>query len=284
VWGFLKNFVPQNAVETLASENLLAVVFMAILLGAALCRVQGGAGKTAQGFFSAIYEMFITILDWILYFLPVGLFCLLASQASDVGLDALKAMLAIIFVYMACFLLMAGLYIFQLRRATGKSIRQLWAVLKEPFTLAFVASSDSALPMAMSKMETFGLPAEMVHSVVPLSAVLNRHGTAIVFAITTVFIAHIYGMPLNMGNCLLIALSCSLVGAFDSGEYVTIAPMITYVLMPLGLPPEAGVAIILTIWPLFEWFPELQCIMAACANTAVVGNMRHDSLSEPNVQ
>ncbi len=271
--GFIKNFIPENAIDTLASENLLAVVFMAILLGLALVQVKDSARATASNFFSAVYEMFISILDWILYLLPLGLFCLLAAQASEVGADALKAMLAIIAVYLICFAVMAALYLAQIRRATGIPVSRIWRILKGPFTLAFVASSDSALPSIMRKMEDFGYPSELISSVVPLSAVLNRHGTAIVFAITTVFVAHIYGLQLTIANCLLIAFSCSLVGAFDSGEYVTIAPMITYVLVPLGLPPEAGVAIILTIWPLFEWFPELQCAMASCANTAIAGNI-----------
>ena len=273
VWGFIKNFIPENAVDTLASENLLAVVFMAILLGLALCRVDGNPQATAGHFFAAVYGMFIEILDWILYLLPAGLFCLLADQASEAGLDAIRAMSAIVAVYLLCFSIMAVFYAIQIRRATGKPFLLLWRTLKEPFTLAFVASSDSAVPSAMKKMREFGYPPEMVSSVVPLSAVLNRHGTAIVFAITTVFVAHIYRVPLHAPTCLLIALSCSLVGAFDSGEYVTIAPMITYVLVPLGLPPEAGIAILLTIWPLFEWFPELQCIMASCTNTAIAGNI-----------
>jgi len=281
VWGFIKNFVPENAVDTLASENLLSVVFMAILLGAALSEVKHRPKETAAGLFAAVYEMFLCILDWVLAFLPLGLCCLLADQASEVGPDAIRAMSAIVIVYLACFLLMAVLYAAVLLRATGKTPKELWRTLKEPFTVAFVASSDSALPMTMEKMADLGYPKEMLNSAIPLSAVLNRHGTAIVFAITTVFVAQIYGVQLTAWNCLLIALSCSLVGAFDSGEYVTIAPMITYVLVPMDLPPAAGVAIILTIWPIFEWFPELQCIMASCANATIVGNIEKTGDEQP---
>ncbi len=275
VLGFIQNFIPSNVVDALASDNLLAVVFLATLLGVALCNVTEGRRLTALGLFSAIYETFIIILEWILYLLPFGLCCLLASQASKVGLEALKAMSAIIGIYMLCFLAMSTLYLAALRQATGKSLREVWTNLKEPFTIAFIASSDSALPSAMRKMEKFGYPKEMLNSVIPLSSALNRHGTATVFAITTIFVAQIYGMELTVWKCLLIALSCSVVGAFDSGEYVTIAPMITYILIPLGLPPAGAVAIILTIWPMFEWFPELQCTMASCANAAIVGNLNH---------
>jgi Na+/H+-dicarboxylate symporter len=150
---------------------------MAILLGLALVQVKDQAHITASSFFSAVYEMFISILDWILYLLPLGLFCLLADQASEVGVDALRVMLSIVVVYLVCFGIMAALYLAQIRRATGKSVPEIWRIFKEPFTLAFVASSDSALPS------------------------------------------------------------------------------------------------ILTIWPLFEWFPELQCAMASCANTAIAGNI-----------
>ncbi|MFZ4777478.1 MAG: cation:dicarboxylate symporter family transporter, partial [Terrimicrobiaceae bacterium] len=159
---------------------------MAILLGLALVQVKDQAHITASSLFSAVYEMFISILDWILYLLPLGLFCLLADQASEVGVDALRAMLSIVAVYLVCFGIMAALYLAQIRRATGKSVPEIWRIFKEPFTLAFVASSDSALPSILRRMGELHYPSELVSSVVPLSAVLNRHGTAIVFAITTV--------------------------------------------------------------------------------------------------
>ena len=273
-WAFVGNFVPSNMVGALASDNLLAVVFLGTLLGAAISRIDPEKRQVATDIVGAIFESFLTVLDWVLYLLPVGLCCLMASQASRVGADALRAMLVIIVLYLACFFVMAVLYLWMIRRVTGRTVIEIWRVLREPYTLALVASCDSAIPSTMESMAKFGFPKAMLRSVIPLSAAMNRHATAIIFAITTLFVADVYGMHLTVWQILFVALACSLVGAFDSGEYVTIAPMIAYVLVPLQLPPVAGIAIIMTIWPLIEWFAELQCNMAATANAAIAGNLK----------
>ena len=273
-WAFVGNFVPSNMVGALASDNLLAVVFLGTLLGAAICQIDPEKRQVATDIIGAIFEAFLTVLDWVLYLLPIGLCCLMASQASRVGADALRAMLVIIALYLACFCVMAVMYLWMIRRVTGRTLIEIWRVLREPYTLALVASCDSAIPSTMQCMAKFGFPKEMLRSVIPLSAAMNRHATAIIFAITTLFVADVYGMHLTVWQILFVALACSLVGAFDSGEYVTIAPMIAYVLVPLQLPAVAGVAIIMTIWPLIEWFAELQCNMAATANAAIVGNLK----------
>ncbi|OGV55824.1 MAG: hypothetical protein A2X49_11550 [Lentisphaerae bacterium GWF2_52_8] len=273
VLGFVQNFIPSNVMDALASDNLLAVVFVATLLGIALCKVSEKRRELASNFFEAAYETFITVLNWILYLLPAGLCCLMANQVSKVGAQSLKAMAVIIVLYLIGFLIMGALYLLLLCRATGKNLRDVFSTLKRPFTIGFIASSDSALPSLMEKMESLGYPRALVGSVIPLSAALNRHSTAMIFAITTVFVAQVYGMDLDLWHYLFIALVCAVVGAFDAGEYVTVAPMISYVLVPLGLPGASGSAIIMTIWPMIEWFPELQCVMAACANTAIAGNL-----------
>jgi proton glutamate symport protein len=284
VWGFIHNLVPSNMVDALASENLLAVVFLATVMGLAICRVPERNRLIATGFIEAIYDTFLTVLEWVLYLLPIGLFCIMASQAEKVGAAALKAMLSIIAVYFACFLMMTAFYLAALRRTTGRSLKEIWIILKEPWILAFVASADSALPLTMERMAKFGYPKEMLSSAIPLSAAMNRHGTVIIFALTSLFIANIYDVELSVLQYLFLALGCAVVGSFDSGEYVTIAPMLAYILIPLGLPAAAGVAIILTIWPMIEWIPELQCIMAASANAAIAGNMANRSTKEATQQ
>jgi Na+/H+-dicarboxylate symporter len=230
----------------------------------------------AIDFIDAMYDTFLTVLDWVLYLLPFGLFCLMASQAAKVGGSAIKAMLAIIALYMTCFAIMTALYLFALRRSTGRSLKEVLAALKQTFTLAFVASADSALHSAMTQMAKLGLPRNLLSSVIPLSAATNRHATAIMFAIIAFFVADVYDVNLNLWQTLFVAFGCALVGAFDSGEYVTIAPMIAYVLIPLGLPAAPGIAIILTIWPMIEWFAELQTVMAACSNAAIIANVGAD--------
>jgi len=279
-WGFVQSFIPSNIFDALSKENLLAIVFLATLVGVALCSVSSKKREVAIDFIGAMYEISLRVLEWVLCLLPIGMCCLMASQAAKVGVDALSAMLVIIALYLVCFAVMAVMYMLAIVRSTGRSLTEVFSTLKEPMTLAFIASSDSALPSSMEKMAKLGLPHDLLGSAIPLSAAMNRHGTAIIFALTTLFVADIYDVDLNLWQCLFVGVASSIVGAFDSGEYVTIAPMIAYILIPLDLPASAGIAIIFTIWPMIEWFPELQCVMAACANAAIIGNIPQKNVTE----
>ncbi len=279
-WDFIENVVPSNAFGALASDNLLAVVFLAALLGLAICTVQAQRRATAVDMIQVVYETSLTVLGWVLCLLPIGLFCLMASQTAKVGPDALTAMLSVIVLYFICFAIMVTFYVIIIKRASGKSFRELYEVLKTPFTLAAIASSDSSLPILMEHMAKLGYQREMLRSVIPLSATMNRHATAMVFALTTLFVANIYDLELDFWQYFFIALACAFVGAFDFGEYVTIAPMVAYILIPLNLSSSAGVAIILTIWPMISSATELQAVMAACANAAITGNTGDELISE----
>ena len=272
-WTFVGNFIPSNIVGALASKNVLPIVFLGTLLGLAICHIEPDKRRFAADLVGTIYHTFLTVLEWILYLLPVGLCCLMASQAASVGADAIKAMLAIIILYFVCLIVLGAFYLSAIRKITRQPLSGIWKILKRPYTLALVASAESAIPSTMESMASFGFPKEMLRSVIPLSVAMNRPSTVVIFAITTIFVANIYDVNLTLWQTLFIAMACSVVGAFDSGEYVTMAPMIAYILLPLGLPAAAGTAIIMTIWPLIEWFPELQCIMAATANAAIVGNL-----------
>jgi len=68
-------------------------------------------------------------------------------------------------------------------------LRPFLKAVREPFTLAFVTtSSESALPMAMERMEQFGVPKHIVGFVMPAGYTFNLDGTTLYLSMASVFV------------------------------------------------------------------------------------------------
>lgn len=93
--------VPDNIFVALSSGNMLAILFFAILFGVALGSIGTAKAERAIGLFETLYETFIKIIEWLMYALPIGLFCLAYSQVSSIGVDVLLAMTKLVlYIYL----------------------------------------------------------------------------------------------------------------------------------------------------------------------------------------
>ena len=81
----------------------------------------------------------------------------------------------------------------------------------------------------------------------PLGATINMDGTALYQAVAVMFIAQIYGMPLDMGHQLIVVLTATLASIGTAG--VPGAGIITLIVVlqsaGLGAQVESGIALIL---------------------------------------
>ena len=106
--------------------------------------------------------------------------------------------------------------------------------------LAFsTASSNATLPVSMAAArERLGIPSDVVSFVLPPGTTLNKNGAAVYKAVTAVFLAHLYGVPLGAGRCVTIVLT-STVAAF-AGAGVPGSSLVTtlIVLNAIGLGPR----------------------------------------------
>jgi Na+/H+-dicarboxylate symporter len=108
------------------------------------------------------------------------------------------------------------------------------------------ASSNATLPVSMAAArDRLGIPSDIVSFVLPPGASLNKNGSAVYKAVTAVFIAHLYGVPVGGGMMATIVLM-SAVAAF-AGAGVPGSSLITtlIVLNAIGLGPRAAAGIAL---------------------------------------
>jgi len=128
------------------------------------------------------------------------------------------------------------------------------------FTLACAAAEPSAAPTVEQSAEAaldvvelslaaardrLGVPPSVASFVLPTGTTLNKNGAAVYKAATAVFLAHLYGIHLGVGQLVTIILTT--VVASSAGAGVPGSSLVTtlIVLNAIGLGPNAAAGIAL---------------------------------------
>lgn len=273
VTALLTQLIPSNVFYAYSSGKVLGIVFASIMIGAAM----GLSHSPASGRFLEVVEgaqeVFSRILGWVVYGLPIGVFFMIAGQVSILGMDAVLALSKfVIAFYLACAILWI-LYTVAMWLATGFSFYRILAAVSQPLFVSFSSGSSIApIPMAQKSLKNdLRQPSEVVDFVLPLAVTMNRHSYAMLFALTAVFMAQLFGKSLDPGETLFVLFTAAVVGMATAGRLPIAAPMIAYVLAPLGIPPSVAITIFITVSTILDPIIQSSILFGSCANTVILG-------------
>ncbi|WP_025273231.1 cation:dicarboxylate symporter family transporter [Haloglycomyces albus] len=250
---FLTGIVPSNIVEAFAEVNVLQIVFLAIIIGAAAVKV----GDKAEAFFSfntSLLEITQKALWWIIRLAPIGTAGLIGRAVYSYGWDLLAPLAKFsASIYIGCFIVLLVIYPIVLRGFAKVSpltwLRKAWPALQ----LAFASrSSVGTMPLAQRTVtERMGVNRNYAAFASPFGATTKMDGCAAIYpAIAAIFIAEVYGMPLGVADYVLIAF-VSVIGSAATAGLTGATVMLTLTLSTLGLPLE-GVGLLLAIDPILD--------------------------------
>jgi len=235
--------IPVNVVDAAAQGQMLGLIFFSLLFGYFMTRLDGNTKATMNQFWQGIFEVMMLITGWVMKFAPIGVFGLVAASVAKTGLDQFEN-LAWFFLTVVLALAMHMLVVMPLLlRFVGK-VTNPWLhfqAMAPALLTAFSTSSSSAtLPITLNALENRAGVSNRVSSfVLPLGATVNMDGTALYECVAAVFIAQLFGVPLDFLTQLLIvviALTTSIgVAGIPSASLVAIS----IILVAVGLPAEA---------------------------------------------
>ncbi len=237
----LIDIIPKNIFSALTNQNLLQIIFFALILGFALMKL-GDKGKTLLDFCRSGQEAMKEITNIVLEFTPYGVFGLMANVIGSNGPEILIPYIkTIAALYVAAVLytiiVQAGLMVGLIGRVSP--IRFL-KEMKEAIAFVFATcSSVAAIPLNLACTKRVGVDEETANFVVPFGAVMNMNGTAIYEAVAVVFTAQIFGIELSLTEQLLIMLTATLASIGTAGIPGSGLVMLTIVLSSVNLPMEA---------------------------------------------
>lgn len=262
---FLKGLVPANmfglqattrveggGATTRLGFNVLQLLVISIVVGVAALKV----GERANSFL-ALNESFLAIvrkvLWWVIRLTPIGTIGLLGNAVAQYGWQTLEQLSWYAFaIYLGLAIVLLVVYP-ALLVLHGLSPARFFAGAWPAIQLAFVSrSSIGTLPVTEAVTEkSLGVPREYAAFAVPLGATTKMDGCAAIYpAISAIFVAQFYGVPLGMQEYVLIAF-VSVIGSAATAGLTGATVMLTLTLSTLGL-PLAGVGLLLAIDPILD--------------------------------
>jgi Na+/H+-dicarboxylate symporter len=239
------SIVPDNFFSAFTTGNLMAILFLAIIIGFTMSGMRfSGEEKTQQygvqlqTFLEAANELFFRILKGILLYAPIGIFAISASTFGTQGWDTLTSLLEFTAVfYIGIVILWVFVYSGTLK-LFKIPVRSFFANTKEAYTTAFFTSSSIAsLPVAIESAKKAGISEKMVNFSLPLGAVFNSDGGALRMGASIVFAANVTGANFSLIDFVTIILVGTLLSIGTAGipaaGLVTLSVVLTMFDLPL---------------------------------------------------
>ncbi|MBD3148368.1 dicarboxylate/amino acid:cation symporter [Microbispora bryophytorum] len=250
---FLTGIIPTNIVTAFTELNVLQIVFLGVVLGAAALAV-GDKAEPFLDFSRSILDLVQKALWWVIRLAPIGTAGLIGKSVASYGWDLLAPLAKLSAgVYIGCLLVLLVSYPVLLAFVGKVSpltfYRKAWPAIE----LAFVSrSSVGTMPLTQRvTTERLGVDRGYAAFAVPFGATTKMDGCAAIYpALAAIFVAQVFGVHLGVGHYLLIAF-VSVVGSAATAGLTGAIVMLTLTLSTLGLPLE-GVGLLLAIDPILD--------------------------------
>ncbi|MEM4718050.1 MAG: dicarboxylate/amino acid:cation symporter [Desulfurococcaceae archaeon] len=247
----LLSFFATDFSTLLTVGGSMSMIIFAIILGVSVVLL-GEEGRFIAKILSAGSRLAVSVVRVIMFYAPIAVFCyavwlmaeygpaMLAEYAKFLGVQYGFSLFHFFFIY-AIIVSIGGL-----------NPLRYFKIQSTPFIVAFTTRSSAVtLPYNLEAAKRMGVSEEVYNITLPIGATVNMDGTALYQALSAMFIAQLFGIPLapyQYGLLIFAALIGSIATAAIPGGGVV---MLAYVLSVVGLPLE-GIALMLVIDPLAD--------------------------------
>jgi len=240
------NIVPTNIVDGMSRGDMLQIVFFSTFFGVATAAV-GTKGEPVVNLATSIADIMFKVTAYVMKLAPYGVFGLSAFTVGKFGLGMLIPLAKLIgSLYFALALFLGIILLLALTFFRVKPLDMI-KLVKEPAMIAFTTtSSEAALPVAMEKLEQFGVPKNIVTFVLPTGYTFNLDGSTLYCALSIMFVAQIYHIDYTLTEQILIMITLMMatkgIAAVPGASFIVVAGTAA----SLGLPLE-GIALLMGV-------------------------------------
>jgi aerobic C4-dicarboxylate transport protein len=246
---FMAHIVPDNFVGAFAKGELLQVVVLAVMVGIGILAIPGARREKVNGGLDYISEVLFSFINLVMKLAPIGTFGAVAYSVGSNGSAVLVALAQLVLSFYAVVFLFIAVVMGLIAKLAGFSLWRFLRYIKDEILIVLgTASSESALPRLLIKLERLGCAKQTVGLVLPTGYAFNLDGTSIFMAMGVMFISHAYGVPLSIdhqiGILLLMLLTSKGAATVSGGSFVVFAATVT----STGILPVEGLAVIFGVY------------------------------------
>jgi len=281
IQGIIEHLVPTSFFQAAAANDVLQVVFFAIVFGISLAQISGKPRETVLSFFEGLMEAMFKFVGLVMKFAPFGIGAAMAVTVAHSGLGVLLNLAKLILTLYGALIVFCIAVLLPVALWARIPVLQFLRLIKDPALLAFsTTSSDAALPDAMKRMIQFGVPKRIVSFVMPMGYSFNLDGSTLYLAVASVFVAQAAGVDLSIGQQIMIMATLMLTSKGMAGIPRASQVILAGTLVTFDL-PLAGVLLIIGVDELMDMARTTVNLVGNCLATAVVARWEGEFV--PNV-
>ena len=237
---------PENPLSAMVTGDMLPIVIFTIIIGVAVVSLSNEVRLSVMKFMGSIQEICMTIVKWAMRLVPIAVFGLIAQLTATIGLQSLGSIGIYVLVVLLGLTMLTGIYLFIVGVLAKMNPFQFLKDIRDVQLLAFSTTSSAAvMPLSLKTAEDkLKVDPSVSNFIIPIGATINMDGTALYQAITTIFIAQVYGLEMSVMSITLVMVTivAASIGtpAIPGGGVIILAS----VLKSAGIPAEGIMVII----------------------------------------
>ena len=274
----LKNimaYIPESLVEPFVKNNVIAIILLALLAGAAIRRFKNQALDNDQSglimlekLISTCYLLLIQMLLWVVRAIPFAVFGVVAQVVGKSGLAVFELVAVFLFTLLGGLMIHALVYYPCMAKWGGNMPIKRYFSLGGDAILTGLSTNSSLATMPVTLQcltEKMGISSRSARLSVCIGTNLNNDGIILYEAMAALFLAQAVGIDLDIAQQLIIVAASVMVGVGVSGIPEAGLIALPLVLSTVGLSD----ALIMTAVPMIT---TIDWIIARCRSGVNVMN------------
>lgn len=199
------NLFPENIAQAVAQNQVLQVAIFSVLFGCALAMLPEPKRTPLIAVLQSLADVMFQMTRFILYLAPIAAGAAIAYTVGKTGLSTLVPLAKLVVTYYAALAAFCVLVLLPILVLYRVPVRVFLVAVGEPAAIGFATTtSEAALPLAMERMEEFGVPRWIVSFVIPAGYSFNMTGSSVYLSMAAVFVAQAAGIHLTIGRQIAI--------------------------------------------------------------------------------
>jgi len=238
---FITAMVPTNVIGAAATDAFLPLILFTTVFAFAVTRLPEQQRAVLTGFFQALADAMLVMINWVLWLAPVGVFALAYVVGARAGTSSLAALAHYVAIVSATgavvWLLAIPFAVIGGRVPLGKLLRALGPVQAVGIS---TQSSLASLPAMLVATEPLGVPVATSGLILPLAVAIFRVTGPVMNLAVAIYVAHVFGIhpgPGAIAAGIAVAATTTL-GAVSLPGAISYVSSIAPIAMAMGVPVE----------------------------------------------
>lgn len=282
-FSFFMQIIPSNIIQPFSENNVMGVLFLAMLLSFATISLPTQYKTTLHLFFASVYAAIMTITKWIIAVMPIAIWAFVTLFMRDLskGLD-IKSLALYLTCVLAANLLQALVVLPGLLKLKGISPLKMARGMLPALSVAFFTkSSSAALPMAIRcAEENVGIERKVASFTLPLCTTINMNACAAFILITVLFVSMSQGMTYTLAEMAIWIILATIAAVGNAGVpmgcYFLSSAFLAAMNVPLNI-----LGVILPFYTLIDMLESSINVWSDSCVTAIVNKEWKQEVLEP---